>query len=188
MNTTTSAPQAHSAANTEQIDTLIAHAKACGKYPPAVESLWRYIGEKDILAIERLIGDTSANPAFAVDVCRAADRAIDRLLYPILSSLINARATIAAFGEAALDKDTSNKLQWPILDGCVGHCHSQRRRSGQCHHSTLWRGGNRRSTGAARCLRRCRCIHVANHQPCRRQTDQPAQTQQADCKDIGVAQ
>lgn len=115
MNTTASAPQAHSAANFAQIEALIAHAKACGKCPPVVEGVWRAIGEKSLPALEELIAATPTHPAFAAKVCSAADREIDRLLYPILGSLMNARATIEAFGEAALNQDASQKLHWPSL-------------------------------------------------------------------------
>lgn len=104
-----------STTNSSRIDSIINMAKASGKCHPCVESVWRAIGEKDIEALEKLLANTPANPAFAQEVVYTAERAVDSLLHPILNDLMNARATIDAFSEAAMCTGASTKLYWPSL-------------------------------------------------------------------------
>lgn len=102
-------------AHSAQVNDLIARALTSGKCPPAAESIWRSIGEKDLQALESLFDATPANPTFAKDVCASAERAIDDLMHPILNDLMNARATIDAFGEAAMRTGGAIDLYWPSL-------------------------------------------------------------------------
>jgi hypothetical protein len=101
--------------NSTRINSIIDMAKASGKCPPFLESVWRAIGEKDPQVLEKLYSETPSNPAFAQDVCYSAERAVDSLLHPILNDLMNARATIDAFSEAAICTAASTKLYWPSL-------------------------------------------------------------------------
>jgi phage I-like protein len=48
-----------------QVDDLISAARADGKCPPVVESVWRDVGKKDIAQLKSLIAATPANPALA---------------------------------------------------------------------------------------------------------------------------
>ncbi len=46
-----------------QVNTIIALARAAGKCPPALEGTWRAIGQKDISALEALNANTPVNPS-----------------------------------------------------------------------------------------------------------------------------
>ena len=48
-----------------EVDTLIAAARAEGKCPPVVEQVWRDVGKKDIAQLKALIASTPGNPALA---------------------------------------------------------------------------------------------------------------------------
>lgn len=142
--TTTTQTAQRGAAKSARIDQIIAEATAEGKCSPAVEPVWRAVGEQDITlleslvavaavnpalaglarqepkALEKLFEDTPANPVYSEDVCYSAEREVDRILHPILNDLMSARATIDAFSEAAFNEaancaKASTKLYWPSL-------------------------------------------------------------------------